>query len=171
MYSITGNGNIFNSQLQAELQSIRKEATANGRTLNFTCGAFDLLHPGHMKMLRDAKEQADFLVVGLQTNPTLDRPDSKNRPIQSLEERQEMLAGIRYIDAVVVYGTEDDLYKILVTLQPESRTLGTDWEGKDYTGKDLSNIKIHWHQRDHSFSSTELRRKIYEAERLKNEKS
>ena len=133
-----------------------------GKRLGFTCSCFDILHCGHALMLQDAKEQCDVLIVGLQTDPTLDRSDTKNAPIQSLEERQIMISAIKYVDEVIIYATEDDLLHLLQLLQPDVRVLGTDWKGKEYTGYQLP-ITIHWHNRNHGWSTTNLRRRIYDA--------
>jgi len=130
----------------------------------FTCSCFDLMHPGHIKMLQDARNQCDYLIVGLQSDPTLDRPKTKNKPIQTLEERQIMLSAVRFIDELMIYDTEDNLYKYLKKNRPDIRILGSDYKGKDFTGKDL-NIDIYYHKRDHNWSSTEIRQRI-----IKNEK-
>ena len=130
----------------------------------FTCSCFDLMHPGHMKMLQDARDQCDYLIVGLQTDPTIDRPDTKNLPIQTLEERQIMLASVRFVDQIVIYETEKELYDYLKTNRPDVRILGSDYKNKDFTGKDLD-IDIYYHKRDHDWSSTEMRQRI-----IKNEK-
>ena len=130
----------------------------------FTCSCFDLMHPGHIKMLQDARNQCDYLIVGLQTDPTIDRPNTKNKPIQTLEERQIMLSAVRFIDELMIYDTEDNLYKYLKKNRPDIRILGSDYKGKDFTGKDL-NIDIYYHKRDHNWSSTEIRQRI-----IKNEK-
>ena len=130
----------------------------------FTCSCFDLMHPGHIKMLQDARDQCDYLIVGLQSDPTIDRPDTKNKPIQTLEERQIMLSAVRFIDQIVIYETEDDLYKYLDENPPDIRILGSDYKGKDFTGKDLD-IDIYYHNRDHNWSSTELRKRIKKSEK------
>tara|TARA_B100000287_G_scaffold423056_1_gene465829 strand:+ start:100 stop:588 length:489 start_codon:yes stop_codon:yes gene_type:complete len=131
--------------------------------IGFTCSCFDLLHAGHIKMLQDARNQCDYLIVGLQTDPTIDRPDTKNKPIQTLEERQTMISAVRFIDEIMIYDTEDDLYSYLKHNRVNVRILGTDYEGKDFTGKDLD-IPIYYHKRDHDWSTTSLRERIYEAE-------
>ena len=125
----------------------------------FTCSCFDLMHPGHIKMLQDARNQCDYLIVGLQTDPTIDRPNTKNKPIQTLEERQIMVSAVRFIDEIMIYDTEDNLYKYLRDNPPDIRILGSDYKGKDFTGKDLD-IDIYYHKRDHNWSSTELRSRI-----------
>ena len=132
----------------------------------FTCSYFDLMHPGHIKMLQDARNQCDYLIVGLQTDPTIDRPKTKNKPIQTLEERQIMLSAVRFIDELMIYDTEDNLYKYLKKNKPDIRILGSDYKGKDFTGKDL-NIDIYYHKRDHNWSSTNLRKRIIDKENKK----
>ena len=126
--------------------------------IGFTCSCFDLLHGGHILMLEDAKKQCDKLVVGLQTDPTLDRPE-KNKPIQSFKERFIQLSAVKYIDTIIRYETEKELYGIIYDLMPDIRILGSDYIGKDFTGKDL-NIPIYYHQRKHKYSSTNLRNKL-----------
>ena len=128
--------------------------------IGFTCGAFDLVHAGHMLMFKEAKEQCEFLIIGLQDNPNIDRPD-KHKPIQSLEERKIVLMGIRYIDLIVYYKTEKDLYELLKLIQDsiDIRIVGKDWEGKKFTGYDLP-IKIYFNSRNHNYSSSELRKRI-----------
>ena len=97
------------------------------KKIGFTCSCFDLLHTGHVIMLKDAKDQCDILVVGLQTDPTLDRPDTKNKPVQDFEERNIMINAIRYVDKVVKYSTETDLQMMLKTLAPDIRILNLYW--------------------------------------------
>ena len=133
-----------------------------GKKIGFTCSCFDILHTGHMLMLEDAKKQCDVLIIGLQTDPTIDRKE-KNKPIQSYEERYIMTSGIRYIDDVIKYSTEKDLYELLTLLKPDVRILGTDHQNKPFTGDDLD-IKIYWHNRNHNYSTSNLRKKIYFAE-------
>jgi len=127
--------------------------------IGFAAGAFDLIHPGYIKMFKDAKTVCNHLVVGLQTDPTIDRP-YKDKPIQNVQERVEILESIKYVDEVIIYETERDLYKLLKKTKPHVRILGSDYYGHNYVGNDLG-IKIHWHQRLHTWSSTELKKKIY----------
>lgn len=124
----------------------------------FVASSFDLIHPGYIKMFQDAKTVCDRLVCGLHSDPTIDRP-SKNKPIQTLEERKLVLSSIRYVDDIEVYDTEQDLYKLLERLKPDVRILGTDYIGKKFTGDNLT-IPIHWHTRDHNWSTTELKKRI-----------
>ena len=126
-------------------------------TVGFTCSCFDLLHAGHILMLQYAKARCDKLIVGLQTDPT-DRPE-KNKPIQSLEERRIQLEAVKYVDEIFTYDTEEDLYKKLLDIKPDVRILGSDYIGKSFTGDDLD-IKIYYHDRNHNYSTTNLRKKI-----------
>ena len=127
--------------------------------IGFVASAFDLLHAGHVKMLQDAKEQCDYLIVGLQTDPTLDRP-KKNNPIQSLEERKIQLEAVKYIDEVIIYNTENDLYSLVYHIMPDIRILGTDYIDKYFTGIDIEGVDIHFHERNHDYSTSSLREKI-----------
>ena len=135
-------------------------------TIGFTCSSFDLLHAGHCLMLKDAREQCDYLIVGLQTDPTLDRPDTKNKPIQTLQERKIQLEAIRYVDDIYVYDTEDSLIDLIKLVKPDIRILGSDYEGKPFTG-DFLNIPIYFHVRKHDYSTTNLRKMIYNRESTK----
>tara|TARA_Y100001937_G_scaffold80229_1_gene108704 strand:- start:593 stop:1000 length:408 start_codon:yes stop_codon:yes gene_type:complete len=127
--------------------------------IGFTCSCFDLLHAGHILMLKDAKEQCDELIVGLQTDPTIDRPLTKNKPIQSLRERKIQLEAVRYVDDIFVYETESDLIDLLKLIKPDVRILGSDYKDESFTGDEL-NIPIYYHERDHDYSSSDLRKKI-----------
>ena len=135
-------------------------------TIGFTCSSFDLLHAGHIIMLQDAKQQCDKLIVGLQTDPTIDRPVTNNTPIQTLEERKIQLEAVRYIDDNHVYDTEDSLIELLKLVKPDIRILGSDYEGKPFTG-DFLNIPIYFHERKHDYSTTNLRKMIYNRESTK----
>ena len=128
----------------------------------FTCSCFDLLHAGHILMLKDAREQCDYLIVGLQTDPTIDRPE-KNKPIQSFEERKIQLEAVRYVDEIIIYETEQDLYELIKRVNPDVRILGTDYKDKSYTGDDLG-VDIYYHDRNHNYSSTNLRKHIVDKE-------
>jgi len=129
------------------------------KKIGFTCSCFDLLHAGHILMLKDAKEQCDYLIAGLQTDPTIDRPNTKNKPIQSLEERKIQLEAIKYIDEIIIYNTEKDLHTLLENISPDIRVLGSDYTNKKFTGQNL-NIKIYYHKRNHNYSTSNLRKKI-----------
>ena len=135
-------------------------------TIGFTCSTFDLLHAGHVVMLEEAKRHCDYLIVGLQIDPTLDR-EHKNAPIQSIVERQIQLSAIKYVDEIVIYNTEKDLTDLLLTLPIDVRVLGDEYKTKDFTGKDIAKqrgCKIVYNGRDHSFSSTSLRKRVNHAE-------
>jgi len=130
--------------------------------IGFTCSTFDLLHAGHVTMLEEAKRHCDFLIVGLQNDPTLDRPE-KNAPVQSIVERQIQLAAVKYVDEIVIYNTEQDLIDLLLTLPIDVRVLGDEYKNKDFTGKDIAKqrgSKIIYNGRDHSFSSSSLRKRV-----------
>ena len=129
--------------------------------LGFTCSTFDLFHAGHVLMLEEAKRQCDYLLVGLQTDPTIDRPH-KNKPIQSVFERFVQLKACVYVDDVVVYATEKDLKDILLSYPIDVRIIGDEYKNIDYTGKELP-IEIYYNNRKHSFSSTELRERVKNA--------
>jgi len=134
--------------------------------IGFTCSTFDLLHAGHITMLEEAKHHCDFLIVGLQTDPTIDRSDSKNPPVQSLVERQIQLAAVKYVDEIVCYQTEQDLRDLLLTLPISVRVLGEEYREKEFTGKDICeqrDIQLVFNGRDHSFSSTSLRNRVAQA--------
>jgi len=134
--------------------------------IGFTCSTFDLLHAGHITMLEEAKHHCDFLIVGLQNDPTLDRPE-KNSPVQSIVERQIQLAAVKYVDEIVIYNTEQDLVDLLLTLPIDVRVLGEEYKNKDFTGKEIAKqrgSKIIYNGRDHSFSSTSLRKRVASAE-------
>ncbi|OFZ46193.1 MAG: hypothetical protein A3D92_20220 [Bacteroidetes bacterium RIFCSPHIGHO2_02_FULL_44_7] len=141
----------------------------NGKRVGVTVGAFDLCHAGHMLVFKEARKICDYLIVGLQSDPTIDRPE-KNKPVMSLEERRIILKGIKYIDEIFVYDTEAKLYDILKKNEfgIDVRIIGADWKGKQYTGHDLP-IEIYFNERGHNFSTTELRRRIYEAEKARKQ--
>ena len=133
----------------------------------FTCGAFDLCHAGHMLMFKECRAQCDYLIVALQEDPSVTdaeyRGKKKNKPIMSLEERLIILEGIKYIDEIVFYKTEEDLLALLRKLDIGVRFLGADWEGKEFTGHDLD-MKVVFNSRDHGFSTSELRHRVHLAE-------
>lgn len=130
--------------------------------IGFTAGAFDLLHAGHVLMLNEARDQCDYLIVGLHTDPTIDRPDTKNKPIQSVFERYVQLKALKVVDEVVPYDTEQDLLTLLDTFRIDVRIIGEDYVNKDFTGKELP-IPVHYNNRKHSFSTSELRGRIKNA--------
>lgn len=130
--------------------------------VGFVCGAFDLLHPGHILMLEDAKAQCDWLVVGLHIDPSIERPE-KNKPVLAWTERCKILGAVKYIDEIRAYDTEKSLLTLLESLKPDVRILGSDWRGKSYTGEHLG-IPIYWHERNHNWSSSEMKRRVWKAE-------
>lgn len=138
----------------------------------FTVGSFDLLHMGHIMMLEDCKTVCDYLIVGVQSDPTIDRPDSKNKPVQSLDERVKQISALKVVDEVFVYHTEADLYDYCLKGEFDVRILGSDWEGKPFTGYDIPGLleKCYFHKRNHSYSSSDLRRRVWEAEEAKRNK-
>jgi glycerol-3-phosphate cytidylyltransferase len=133
----------------------------------FTCSTFDLFHAGHIMMLKEARTQCDYLIVGLQTDPTIDRPSEKNKPIQSVFERYEQLKACKYVDEILVYATEKDLVDILLSYPIDVRILGNEYEHKSFTGRQECvdrGIQFYFNKRDHSFSTTELRQRVVDAE-------
>ncbi len=135
----------------------------------FTAGSFDLLHVGHYLMFKEAKEQCDHLTVFLQSDPSIDRPE-KNKPVESLEERMIKLEACRYIDDIIPYDTEADLLTLAKEFGWNIRIVGADHKGKRFTGDDLD-IPVYFNSRDHSFSTTDLRMRVYQAEKQKHEKA
>ena len=131
-------------------------------TIGFTCGAFDLLHAGHVVMLKEAKENCDHLIVGLQTDPSIDRQE-KNKPIQTVTERFIQLRACKFVDVIYVYATEADLMDLLAILPIDVRIIGSDYIGKDFTGKQYcidNNIEIYYNRRSHKLSTSELRKRL-----------
>jgi glycerol-3-phosphate cytidylyltransferase len=129
--------------------------------------AFDLLHAGHICMLSEAKNHCDYLIAGLQTDPSIDRPDSKSRPVQSVVERQIQLAAVRYVDEIILYQTEKDLEDILLSLPIDIRILGVEYQNTEFTGKQIcidKGIELYYNSRRHSYSSSDLRNRVYLAE-------
>ena len=133
--------------------------------IGFTCGAFDLLHAGHVVMLEEAKNNCDYLIVGLQSDPTLDRSD-KNKPVQSIYERYIQLYGLRYVDEVIPYDRETCLMDILTTKSIDVRFIGEEYKDKMFTGQHLP-IEIYYTSRQHTFSSTDLRKRVQNAAKPK----
>jgi glycerol-3-phosphate cytidylyltransferase len=144
-----------------------KELKAQGKKIGITFSTFDMLHAGHIAMLSEARNYCDYLIAGLQTDPTIDRPDTKNKPIQSVVERQIQLSACRYVDEVVVYQTEQDLIDLLLILPIDVRILGVEYEDKNFTGRNEGagrGIQAIFNRRDHSFSSSSLRKRVAAAE-------
>ena len=128
-----------------------------------TFSTFDLLHAGHIGMLREAKANCDYLIVGLQSDPTIDRPDTKNKPIQTMVERYAQLNALKFVDEIVPYQTEVDVVDILELFQIDVRFLGDEYRDKDFTGKDVCrkrDIDLYFNRRDHRFSSSGLRKRV-----------
>lgn len=143
------------------LKWLNGDVESKGR-IGITAGAFDLLHAGHATMLSEAKQVCDYLIVALQNDPSVDRPE-KNKPIQSVFERQLQLSATRFVDDIVVYNTEAELIDVLKSLPIDVRIIGSDYLDKDFTGKDYcvdNEIEIVYNKRDHSFSTSELRKRV-----------
>jgi glycerol-3-phosphate cytidylyltransferase len=147
--------------------NIIRELKDAGKKIGITFSTFDLLHAGHIAMLSEAKNHCDYLICGLQTDPTIDRPDSKNPPVQTIVERQIQLAATRYVDEVVIYQTEEDLRDLLLVLPIDVRIIGVEYQDKEFSGKDICEqrgIKVIYNGRDHSFSSSSLRKRVASAQ-------
>ncbi len=132
--------------------------------VGITFSAFDLLHAGHIAMLRESKEQCDYLVAGLQLDPTIDRPE-KNKPVQTIVERYTQLKGVKYVDEIIPYTTEKDVEDILEMYHINVRILGEEYKDKDFTGRDICkklDIELYFNKREHRFSTTDLRKRICE---------
>ena len=137
--------------------------------VGFVASTFDLMHSGHVQMLREAKTQCDYLICGLQVDPTVDRPQ-KNKPVQTIVERHIQLSAVKYVDEIVPYVTEDDLEDILEMYSINVRILGEEYKDQEFTGKDICQqrgIKLYFNKRDHRFSSSELRARVADQEKRK----
>lgn len=144
-----------------------KQLKEDGLKVGITFSTFDLFHAGHVAMLSESKNHCDYLIAALQTDPTIDRPDTKNPPIQSIVERQIQVSTNRNVDEVVIYQTEKDLEDLLLILPVDVRILGVEYADKEFTGKQICinrGIEIVYNGRDHSFSSSSLRKRVAEAE-------
>ena len=130
-----------------------------GKPVGFTCSTFDLLHAGHILMLAEAKSICEYLIVGIQSDPTIDRPDVKNKPVQSMFERFVQLDACKYVNEIIPYSTEKELLDILLSYPISVRIIGEEYEDKEFTGKQLP-IEIYYNKRRHSFSTTELRQRV-----------
>lgn len=138
-----------------------------GKPVGFTCSTFDLLHAGHILMLAECKQICDYLIVGLQTDPTVDRAETKNKPVQSIVERYVQLSAVKYVDEIIVYETEKDLEDMLMFLPISHRIIGEEYRDKNFTGKSICEergINIVYNSRKHRFSSSELRQRTYQSE-------
>jgi len=141
-----------------------------GRPIGFTCSTFDLLHAGHILMLAECKQLVDYLIVGIQTDPTIDRPEIKNKPVQSIVERYVQLSAVKFVDEVIVYDTEKDLEDLLMFLPITMRICGEEYKERHLTGRDICDnrgIKTYYNSRTHRFSSSELRQRTYQSELIK----
>ncbi len=139
--------------------------------VGITFSSFDLFHAGHVKMLEDAKEQCDYLICGLQTDPTLDRPE-KNKPVQSVVERYIQLKGCTYVDEIVPYATEQDLEDILRSFKIDVRVIGDEYASKQFTGRkycEQKGVMLYYNKREHRFSSSSLRKEVQEKENVKRQ--
>jgi len=137
-------------------------SSQNKKIIGFTCSAFDLFHAGHVKMLEEARTQCDYLIVGLQTDPTVDRP-KKNKPIQSVTERYIQVDACQWVDEIIPYETEEDLLDLMQLIDFDVRIIGEEYREKTFTGLDycLDNyIRLFYNKRHHRFASSELRKKI-----------
>jgi glycerol-3-phosphate cytidylyltransferase len=140
--------------------------------IGFNCSCFDLFHAGHVAMLKMEKDLCDYLKVALQVDPTVDRPGLKNKPIQSMYERYIQLQACKYVDEILVYDTEADLLNLIKTQKMDVRFLSEEYLNRDFTGKQYcmdNGIEIHYHKRQHTFSTTELRNRIFDLETAKRE--
>jgi len=141
------------------------------KPVGFTCSTFDLLHAGHILMLAECKQICDYLIVGVQSDPTIDRPGTKNKPVQSIVERYVQLSAVKFVDEIIVYNTEKDLEDMLMFLPISVRIIGEEYKDKDFTGKQICEergIKIWFNSRSHRFSSSELRQRTYQSEMAKS---
>lgn len=142
--------------------------------IGFNCSSFDLFHAGHVTMLKMEKELCDYLKVALQVDPTIDRPGIKNKPIQSIYERYVQLQGCRYVDEILVYETEQDLLNLIMTQDINIRFLSEEYLNRDFTGKQYcidNDIEIFYHKRQHQYSSTELRNRVFTLESIKRQQN
>lgn len=138
--------------------------SVNNKKVGITCSTFDLLHAGHIGMLREAKSACDYLICALQVDPSVDRPE-KNSPVQNIVERQAQLAAIKYVDEILVYNTEAELLDILGMYQIDVKIMGEEYRDKEFTGKDLCrqrDIEFYFNKRDHRFSTSDLRKRVVE---------
>jgi glycerol-3-phosphate cytidylyltransferase len=139
------------------------------RVVGFTASTFDLLHAGHIAMLREAKAMCDYLICGLQVDPSLDRPE-KNAPVQTLVERWTQLQAVKYVDEIIPYQTEKDLEDILELFHMDYKIMGQEYKDKDFTGKEICRrrgIQLYFNKRDHRFSSSGLRERVHNIQMMK----
>ena len=132
--------------------------------VGFTCSTFDLLHAGHVQMLREAKEQCDYLICGLQIDPSVDRKN-KNSPVQTIVERYTQLKAVSYVDEIIPYATETDLEDLLSMYSINVRILGEEYRDGKFTGRAICakrGIELYFNKREHRFSTSDLRRRVCE---------
>jgi len=140
--------------------------------IGFNCSCFDLFHAGHVTMLKMEKNLCDYLKVALQVDPTIDRPGLKNKPVQSIYERYVQLQACKYVDEIILYDTEAELLNLIKTQDMHIRFLSEEYMNRDFTGKQYcmdNDIEIHYHKRQHSYSTTDLRNRVYEMELAKRQ--
>jgi glycerol-3-phosphate cytidylyltransferase len=147
-----------------------QDAKNAGKIIGFTASCFDLLHSGHIIMLQETKTDCDLLIVGLLSDPTIDRADSKNKPIQSMLERYIQLQAIDAVDAILPFDTEEDLENMIKILKPDVRFVGEEYQGTNHTGHNIKGVKIIYNKRAHNYGSSQLREKIYDQEIQKRNK-
>ena len=141
----------------------------NAKRIGITCSSFDLFHAGHVVMLEEAKRQCDYLIAAIQSDPTIDR-ETKNKPVQSIIERQIQVSACKHVDEIIVYTTEKELEDILMALPIDVRILGEEYRDTEFTGKEICmkrGIELYFNKRDHFFSSSDLRTRVYDAESKK----
>jgi glycerol-3-phosphate cytidylyltransferase len=139
------------------------------KKIGITCSTFDLFHAGHVIMLEEAKRQCDYLIAAIQVDPTIDRKN-KNRPVQSIIERQIQVSACKHVDEIIVYSTEKELEDIFMALPIDVRILGEEYKDTEYTGKEICmkrGIELHFNKRDHFFSSSDLRQRVFDVETKK----
>jgi glycerol-3-phosphate cytidylyltransferase len=149
-----------------QIEKLKKE----GKVVGFTASTFDLIHAGHIAMLEEAKSHCDFLIVGLLTDPTISRPDKKNKPVQSILERYIQLQSIRVVDMIVPFDTEEDLETMIKMILPNIRLVGEEYRGTEHTGWNIEGVKIIYNKRRHNYGSSQLRERIANAENNKDKK-
>tara|TARA_Y100000389_G_scaffold149084_1_gene148337 strand:- start:6232 stop:6657 length:426 start_codon:yes stop_codon:yes gene_type:complete len=136
---------------------------ANSKTIGITFSTFDLLHAGHVAMLREAKSQCDYLICGIQSDPTIDRPKEKNKPVQTMVERYVQLSALTYVNEIIPYQTEQDVEDILEMFDINVKIMGEEYRDQDFTGRDIckrKGIELYFNSRTHRFSTTDLRKRV-----------
>ncbi len=151
--------NTTRTEMLERIQKLKKDDVKIG----LTASTFDLLHAGHIMMLSEAKSECDFLIVALETDPSRDRPE-KNAPVQTIFERWVQLAGVSFVDMIIPYESEKDLEDLLLSIKPNIRILGVEYRDKEFTGKQIPDIETMYNKRDHSFSTSDLRKRAKNAE-------